>query len=74
MAKKKEGVDLARFYHRLSDQDHATVLAALRLYQENLRLSDEPMPQRFVDIATNDGAHPEMSADEIDLLCEQLNS
>jgi hypothetical protein len=74
MAKPKQGVDLARLYHRIDDRQLGTVLAALRLYQENLTLSDEPMPQRFTDISTNSGAHVELSVEEIDLLCEQLNS
>ena len=59
--------------HHLDDREHATVLAALRCYQETVAQSDEPMPERFNDLATNGGKLNALDADAIDALCERLN-
>lgn len=52
----------------ISDRELASILAALRLYQRN----DCPVDLR--DIATNGDTHIILSADEIDALCERINS
>lgn len=52
----------------ITDAQRDVILAALRLWQATPDVSDE-----IQDIATNGGAHPPLSNDEIDLLCEQIN-
>ncbi len=64
--------------YSMTDQEHATVLAALRYYQQQ-GLADEPQkrPGPIHDIAT--GGDPAMNAAamnaaDIDTLCERLNT
>lgn len=58
---------------RLSIRERSTVLAALRFYQSNL--DDEPADIHAIyTIATDDGDIDPLSADEIDTLCEKLNT
>ncbi len=57
---------------RVNDREHATILAALRSYQRV-----EPaglVPSAIEDIATNCGLHEPMLVDEIDALCERINT
>ncbi|MDB6095555.1 MAG: hypothetical protein JWM32_3117 [Verrucomicrobia bacterium] len=63
--------------HILTDQEHATVLAALRYYQLNgLDRYPTPRPDPIHDIAMGDGRAFATSLDHlgIDRLCERLNS
>lgn len=53
----------------ISNREFDTILAALRIWQ---RLGNEDQPE--IDIATNGGESPNLSVDEIDGLCEELNS
>lgn len=53
----------------LDNRELGTVLAALRFWQRKVRLVGEP--ER--DIATDGDAFPELTAVEIDALCERLN-
>lgn len=50
----------------------ATVLAALRLWQRTALTSDERLPEDT--IASDNGTMSIMAAEEIDELCERLNS
>ncbi|MQT97710.1 MULTISPECIES: hypothetical protein [Pseudomonas] len=56
----------------VENREQATILAALRHYQQAL-LSNRPGLTEFVEIATDSGAVPPLSADEIDDLCEAVN-
>ena len=55
-------------YLNVNDRELATILAALRLWQEQ----DAP-PARQLDIATDCGELDPLDADEIDALCESIN-
>jgi hypothetical protein len=57
---------------QLSDRELATLLAALRYWQQNLALAalhpkDGPISSHFDE-------HPPLTVEEIDALCERLNS
>lgn len=55
----------------LTDPQRNTILAALRFYQQQgLSAAGAPLQA----LATDDGAHAPLSADDIDALCEQMNS
>jgi hypothetical protein len=54
----------------LNPRETATILAALRWWQEN----EGMWANRFTDIATNDGCLVALGMDEIDRLCERLNT
>lgn len=56
----------------VENREQATILAALRHYQQAL-LSNRPSLTDFVEIASDGGAVPPLSADEIDELCETVN-
>jgi hypothetical protein len=53
---------------QLSDRELATVLAALRYWQDEMRPGDVPLcyPEHFEDVTP-------LTTDEIDSLCERLN-
>jgi hypothetical protein len=53
----------------LSPQRLATVLAALRYYQDKY----DGVDKKYDDIATNNGRLPGLPPDKIDDLCQQLN-
>lgn len=57
----------------ISAREHATILAALRVYQVRLELNGGMPPKDFEDIASNMGEHDPMGPLEIDPLCERLN-
>lgn len=57
----------------LTAVERNTVLAALRCFQEVVEATNNELPDRLLDIATNGGAHEPMSLDDIDDLCERLN-
>lgn len=57
----------------LSPHQIDTILAALRLWQQNLDHQHEFLDQNLIDIATNNGDHEQLDSTEIDELCENLN-
>lgn len=63
---------------KVDSRQLATVLAALRYYQNDMdddRLSPDVDPEGALhNIATDGGTHEALSVVEIDSLCEQLNS
>jgi hypothetical protein len=58
--------------YALTDAEHATVLAALRDYQDYLTVHGAPRADLH-DIATNGGAIAPLDDDQVDRLCESLN-
>jgi hypothetical protein len=69
-ALKRQGLRHVAPMYPLNDREHATVLAALRLYQaEGMPTHGEPAS----DIATNGGNVKPLDANDIDALCERLN-
>lgn len=56
----------------LSDREHATVLAALRYYQQTVDLFEHMTPD-IQDIATGGGSFEPLCEAGIDDLCERLN-
>lgn len=58
--------------YALTPAQHATVLAALRHYQEHLQ-SPRAFPTFWETIATNDGTFKPLTANDIDDLCQDLN-
>lgn len=59
---------------KLTIEQTATMLAALRLWQETEAQNEaEPMPERFLDIATNGGKVKRLTDKQIDRLCEHIN-
>lgn len=57
----------------IDDRQHATVLAALRLYQRELNFNGGAVPQDVVEIATNSGAVVPMDDEAIDALVDGIN-
>ncbi len=57
----------------MKGRELATVLAALRVYQQQLEMNGGAPPQDVEDVATNVLEFEPMSAGEIDQLCERLN-
>lgn len=57
----------------VTNQEHATILAALRYYQENGQGEPHNRSDAIHDIATNGGAVVSMDADGIDDLCQKIN-
>ncbi|MBR9765914.1 MAG: hypothetical protein GYB53_20945 [Rhodobacteraceae bacterium] len=58
----------------LSAQELATILAALRFYQQCGMGNPENRSDPIHDIATNGGTVLDLDGDEIDQLCEKLNA
>jgi hypothetical protein len=56
----------------ITDRQLATILAALRLWQDGSAIGDEGSPY-LEAIATNGGMLRPLSNEEIDRLCERLN-
>jgi hypothetical protein len=56
----------------ISSRELATILAALRYWQANDRNAATKAPEH--DIASNSGEFEPLGNDEIDALCEQLNT
>lgn len=56
----------------LSKVEHSTVLAALRYWQRHA--GPGRMSLEFEDIATDGGTHAAATAEQIDALCERINS
>lgn len=56
----------------MNERELATVLAALRVYQEALGMNGGEPPAYVEPIACDGGLLP-LSVDEIDELCERLN-
>jgi hypothetical protein len=57
----------------VTDEEHATILAALRAYQRLLE-DERPRLSMFHDIATNGGTVTPLDANQIDTLCERINT
>jgi hypothetical protein len=60
-------------YVCFTDAELATILAALRYYQQHEQHLAENRSPWINDIATNGGQAAALSAEEIDRLCEELN-
>jgi hypothetical protein len=56
----------------VTPREFATILAALRYWQANDRNTAAKAPE--YDIASDSGAFEPLGNDEIDTLCEQLNT
>jgi hypothetical protein len=52
--------------NRMNDRELATVLAALRYWQQDLAENDSPISEHFAE-------HTPLTVEEIDDLCERLN-
>ena len=57
----------------MTERELATVLAALRVYQQQLEMNGGAPPQDVEDIATNVFEFEPMPSEEIGELCERLN-
>ena len=53
----------------IDEREHATILAALRLWQHDCAHGSAVLD----DIASNGGTVPPLDAGEIDALCERIN-
>lgn len=60
-------------YPLLSTREHATILAALRAYQ-NIMAGGRPARDALLDIATDNGQEVPLGLEEIDALAERLNT
>ena len=58
----------------MNARELATVLAALRLYQQQLEMNGGAPPQDVEDVATNGYKFESMSSEEIDEFCERMNA
>ncbi|MGT2457648.1 hypothetical protein ACU4GI_32620 [Cupriavidus basilensis] len=65
--------DSTHTYFALDSQDHATILASLRVYQQSGQGNPARRSEAIHDIATNGGAVISLDAAGIDELCERLN-
>lgn len=61
-------------YLHLVDSEHATILAALRFWQEAGMGEPTNRSEEFHEIATNRGEVISLDSDGIDYLCERLNT
>jgi hypothetical protein len=69
-----EAGDEGRGLYLLDNREHATALAALRLWQRSaLETGDAPMISEW-DVATSGGEITPLDADEVDALCEGFNT
>lgn len=59
--------------YALDNSEHATVLAALRCYQQVRAASGGDIPDDLQDIADNGGTIEALESDDIDALCERIN-
>lgn len=59
----------------VNERELATILAALRFHQdENLRTGTEIPDCKISDIATNCGTLKSLNFDEVNKLCERINT
>lgn len=58
---------------KFSVREFNTVLAALRCYQQQMEMNGGLPPRDFQDIAM-DGGDDYLDTEEIDALCERINS
>jgi len=56
----------------LNDREHATILAALKCYEQAMTMTGSP-PAEFMDIATDAGRLEPMSDESVNELAERLN-
>lgn len=56
----------------MTEEEHATILAALRLWKDDL-IGESPDNAMLEDIATNGGKFQKLEADAVERLCEKLN-
>lgn len=61
---------MKKFIQLVNEAEHATLLAALRLYQTRVAAD---WPAQIRAIATDGGRFASLDADKIDALCERLN-
>jgi hypothetical protein len=54
----------------ITEQEHATILAALRFYQKSYNIRE----QAIDEIATNVGEFSALGKTGIDILCERINT
>lgn len=59
--------------YALTEAEYATVLAALRCYQQNMLMNGGDPPFDVAEIATSCDTITPLSADDIDGLCEGMN-
>jgi hypothetical protein len=59
--------------YKLDDRQHATILAALRFWQEREQTDERNRSGAIADIATNGGTLEPLRLHEIDDLCESFN-
>lgn len=61
----------------ISDRKQAAILAGLRLLQawreDKIMTRDANIDSSIDDVESDGGTHEPLSADEIDILCEELN-
>lgn len=57
----------------VDDDEHATILAALRYYVANGQGDPDNRSNEIHDLATNGGDVTSLDADSIDSLCERIN-
>ncbi|MDR6397920.1 hypothetical protein ACTOWA_00535 [Herbaspirillum seropedicae] len=57
----------------VSEAEKATILAALRIYQQQLNLRGGAVPSDVFDIANVGGTVDPLDDFEIDALCERIN-
>jgi hypothetical protein len=57
----------------VTPQEHAMILAALRLWIDVVNDGAEYINEQLLDIATNGGKHALMDDVSIDKLCEEIN-
>lgn len=58
---------------RLTTAEHSTVLAALRMWIDNLMRGPDYFNNGLIEIATNGGEHDMLHPEAIDELCERIN-
>lgn len=58
----------------VDDREVATILAALRFYQAGRQFDASARMEAIDDIATNGGDVDALDAEEIDELCERINT
>ena len=59
----------------VTTEEHSTILAALRFYQQNLEQAQagSVSSNQILDIATDGGRHAVLSVDQIENLCQKVN-
>jgi hypothetical protein len=58
---------------RFDSRENATILAALRYYQQVLSHNGNSPPVSVAEVATNGGTLKPLTSADIDTLCEKIN-